>query len=837
MDEFELFTQARELSGPDQRAAFLDSVCADDLALRRRVDALLANHRETGTFLEQPAVDIAQIVNNVAAAGGNSATVAEPVPTVLGSYEILEEVGKGGMGAVYKARHTRLDRIVALKLLPPSHTSNEQALARFDREMQAVGKLDHPHLVRAMDAGDVDGHHFLAMEFIEGCDLAQLVQRHGPLPVAAACELTRQAASGLQAVHDLGMVHRDIKPSNMMLNSGGTLKILDLGLALFQELQTVGEKELTSKGQIMGTLDYLAPEQCESSHDVDIRADLYSLGATLYFLLCGQTVFSDRKLDTPVKHLKAILADKPTSLRERCPNLPGELTGLVDRLLSKDPEERPDAPKEVAELLRPFCEDDCLAGLAFHGSGTSVETDSLAPEPTVAFVPAPLTSGPTALLAESPLPHGKKFRVRLVAIGLLAMLVVAAGYTFFLRVGDVDVKVTIDDPDLTVRFDDQVVTFEGSVEPIQLRPGKHGFLVQRGDITLKSDELTITKNGKNVLQVTTIDGKVAVVKNPQKPSPQPGPRRPNEQQPASRPDKVSSTVTDKPAPIVVEASIDRKAAEWVLEVGGFVGVRVPGQAEVRIIEQPENLPSEPFALVEAHIRYIKSLKELKLDGVSSLETLDLLGTFVPPDRKQLSQFKRLNWLRVSLADRNEWGAAVKDIQSLRYLSFYRAGAHDVVARDISGMTWVTELNMESCNLTNEACKHIAGMKGLERLNLATAPINAEGVRHLAGLPELKVLSLKSALINDEALTQIARMKKLEHLILVGAKITDEGTRELAQLTNLVYIFLRYTSIGDKGLMHLADIPTLRDVDVVLTNVTPEGAAEFRQQRPKVTLSQ
>jgi len=183
------------------------------------------------------------------------------------------------MGAVYKARHTRLKRGVALKVLRKECLKNKQTLARFEREMEAVGRLDHPNIVRALDAREVNGIRFLVMEYVDGLDLSEVVARCGKLSIPDACEAIRQAALGLQCSQENGLVHRDIKPSNLMLSSLGQVKLLDLGLAHIQEAEAP-EGEVTGIGQIMGTPDYMSPEQCMESHTVDIRTDVYSLGCT-----------------------------------------------------------------------------------------------------------------------------------------------------------------------------------------------------------------------------------------------------------------------------------------------------------------------------------------------------------------------------------------------------------------------------------------------------------------------------------------------------------------------------------------------------------------------------
>ena len=216
----------------------------------------------------------------------------------LGSYELLEEIGRGGMGIVYKARHTKLDRVVALKVLPAERVRDPEFVARFQREMQAVGRLDHQNIVRATDGGEAAGKHFLVMEYIPGVNLEELVRQRGPLAVADACELIRQAALGLQCAHEHGMVHRDVKPSNLMLTPDGQVKIFDLGLAKLRTTPSSGP-EMTGTGQKMGTAGYMAPEQLADCRAVDIRADIYSLGCTLFKLLTGHAPFDSPQYPVP----------------------------------------------------------------------------------------------------------------------------------------------------------------------------------------------------------------------------------------------------------------------------------------------------------------------------------------------------------------------------------------------------------------------------------------------------------------------------------------------------------------------------------------------------------
>ena len=275
------------------------------------------------------------------------------LPTRLGPYELLERVGKGGMGWVWKARHTRLDKLVALKFLRPHLTSDPESIKRFEREMRAVGKLEHPNIVRATDAGEADGFHFLVMEYVEGQDLASLVRDHGPQPVAEVCRMIREAAQGLAHAHAHGLVHRDIKPSNLILARDGTVKVLDLGLALLQD-DGGNQPRLTEAGVVVGTPDFMAPEQWDNSHAVGAPADLYSLGCTLFFLLTGRSPFGHKQGATYVQTMKAHVLERPPHLNDVLPDLPAALGNLCARLLAKEPQQRLASAQELVAALADF---------------------------------------------------------------------------------------------------------------------------------------------------------------------------------------------------------------------------------------------------------------------------------------------------------------------------------------------------------------------------------------------------------------------------------------------------------------------------------------------------
>jgi serine/threonine protein kinase len=267
-------------------------------------------------------------------------------------YRVLRLLGRGGMGAVYLAEHLFMSRQVALKVVNTSLMDSPAALERFRQEVRAAAQLSHPNIVAAFDADHVGDLHFLVMEYIEGVNLAEHLARVGPLPVAQACQAVEQAALGLQHAHDKGMVHRDIKPHNLMLAKGGVVKILDFGLARFaREHAPPGQPALTGTGVVMGTADYIAPEQTRSSRGIDIRADIYGLGCTLYHLLSGRVPFPDGTLvDKMVRHC----LDAPEPLRSLRPEVPPELAAVVDKMMAKDPAQRYQTPAEVAAALHPF---------------------------------------------------------------------------------------------------------------------------------------------------------------------------------------------------------------------------------------------------------------------------------------------------------------------------------------------------------------------------------------------------------------------------------------------------------------------------------------------------
>ncbi len=514
------------------------------LALRGHAPKLQYCHEQVAALALQKVCEIAREVSSSHSPVSDSMSDASESDTVsklenLSEYRLFEPIGAGGMGTVYKARHMKLDRQVAVKVLPQRYMSDSTAIARFEREMRAVGRLNHPNIVCAMDAREVDGTHFLVMEFVPGNNLSDLIAERGPLPIADACELIRQAAVGLQYAHDNGMVHRDIKPSNLILarsehDDSAVVKVLDLGLALLDDAHSPTTPEVTVSGQVMGTLDYMSPEQCLESHTVDARSDVYSLGATLYKLLVGEAPFGDQKYDSLGKKVAAILETAPESVEKRRPETPAELSNLIDRMLRKDPKCRPATADDVASALHPFSVEHALSNAfalapathqrAHSASRESGETMAVFSVDDTDQAPPAVTRGGrkshTEEDPEKPWRSSESARKRnlSIAAGIFAASLLLAGVIFFVKLGEkYDVQITVEDPGISLKVDGDSFEFTGVGSPVRLSAGTHKLLVKLDGFETETYEFTVKKDGKNALHVAMVDEKLCLFSDEKRP--------------------------------------------------------------------------------------------------------------------------------------------------------------------------------------------------------------------------------------------------------------------------------------------------------------------------------
>jgi serine/threonine protein kinase len=332
---------------------FLDLVRKSGVVEDKRLDAYLTRLRAGNTPPTVPAQFAGLLVRD----GVLTHFQAEQVLLgkwrrfTIGKYKVLERLGAGGMGSVYLCEHKLMRRRVAVKVLPTAKADDPSSLERFYREARAVAALDHPNIVRAYDIDQDDKLHFLVMEYVDGSSLQEIIKKVGPMDVTRAAHYMLQSALGLQHAHaSAGLVHRDIKPGNILVDRSGVVKILDMGLARFFHDE---EDILTKKydENVLGTADYLAPEQALDSHGVDIRADIYSLGATFYFCLTGRTPFTE---GTVAQKLIWHQTRQPKPIRQTRPEVPDALAVLIERMMAKDPAQRPQTPQQVADALAPF---------------------------------------------------------------------------------------------------------------------------------------------------------------------------------------------------------------------------------------------------------------------------------------------------------------------------------------------------------------------------------------------------------------------------------------------------------------------------------------------------
>ncbi|HUG90078.1 MAG TPA: protein kinase [Planctomycetaceae bacterium] len=531
MNERTIFLTALDKTEPAERSAWLDESCGGDPGLRGRVEDLLRVYNDAGSFLEHSPLEVPPTVPGETSAaadetpGGVSAFDATRVGTdlehelslrflgpprepgglgSLGPYDITEIVGRGGMGVVLKGHDTRLNRVVAVKVLAPELASNATARKRFMREAQAAAAVSHDHVVTIHAIDDTGGLPYIVMEYIAGLSLQQRIDRSGPLELKEILRIGRQMASGLAAAHEQGLVHRDIKPANILLENGvERVKITDFGLA-----RAVDDVSMTQTGVVAGTPQYMSPEQAQGHH-VDHRSDLFSLGSVLYAMCTGRPPF---RADSTIAVIRRVCDDRPRPIAQINAEIPEWLAAIIERLLEKRPEDRFQSAAQVAELLG-----RCLAHVQQPGlvALPEVPDGANAADSLPAGVGQPESALPRA--GEPPAFYWKPrlagsrwvaaaslVLVPLVAFGLTETTGVTQVVPTIVRVltGEGTLVVEIDDPAVSVHIDGEDLVVKGAgVHEVRVTPGKHQVQALKDGRPVREELVSISRGGKQVIRI------------------------------------------------------------------------------------------------------------------------------------------------------------------------------------------------------------------------------------------------------------------------------------------------------------------------------------------------
>jgi WD40 repeat protein len=479
----EIFLKTLDLA-PEQRRVYLDQTCADNPGLRAQVEALLAASERAGSFLDEPAVEqfATQDAPPADDEDGEALDFLEPSDKPgmlgrLGHYQVLEVVGRGGMGVVLKAFDDVLHRVVAIKVMAPPLASSAHARKRFIREARAAAGVTHEHVVTIHAVEEAGSLPYIVMQYVHGLSLQERIERSGSLEVKEVLRIGLQTAVGLSAAHALGLVHRDIKPANILLENGvERVKITDFGLA-----RAADDASLTQSGVVAGTPQYMAPEQA-AGEAVDQRADLFSLGSVLYATCTGRPPFRG---SSTLAVLRRVCEEQAHPIRELNPDIPEWLCRIIARLHAKDPAERFQSARAVADLLG-----EHLAGL--H----QPEREPVSTQP-------PRSAAPWAR-RRSWLAAAAALLVIVAGLGLTEASGVTHVAATVIRIARPDgiLVVEVQDPQVRVMIDGGELSFQGAgPQEIRLRPGVHEVQATKGGKTFQDEVVTISRGDKTIIKV------------------------------------------------------------------------------------------------------------------------------------------------------------------------------------------------------------------------------------------------------------------------------------------------------------------------------------------------
>ena len=692
-------------------------------------------------------------------------------PLVLDRYVVLERLGAGGMGEVFKALHRPMERIVALKMPPPTWVDSPEKVKRFQREVRAAAKLTHPNIVTAYDACESGGVHFLVMELVDGKDLHNLVKSDGPLPVSKAVNYVVQAATGLEHAHACDIVHRDIKPSNLLLDKKGTVKVLDLGLARFEShaITEMASQELTEAGMPMGTVAFMSPEQALDAKHADHRSDIYSLGCTLYFLLTGRPPY---RQDTPVKTLVAHREQAIPTLRARRKEVPATLDAIYHKMVAKRPEDRYQSIAEVIEALK-----DCVIPNADLESAAAVVADKLTVEQK--SLPKTQTCQSAARTDEKSPPQPWRRRVGVgVAVGLLLVGLVFSGIVFKIKTAAGTIILECNQPEIdgavvTVDGEEQItIKIDDKAEPITIKvdKGRRKLEVVKGGFKTFTDEFEIGGGERKPIKVSL--------------------ERLPEFGLAAGKDVTGAGSRTETTPAVTEGSDrNREAAEWVLSKGGKVTIRV-GDSEPQVIDPFGSLPPSEFRLEGIDLSYLAVTD-------NDLQHLD----------------------------------ALKDLQ---YLYLDGTGVSDAGMKSLSHLDNLTRLYLGATGITDDGLQHLLPLQRLSELNVGATKITDAGMRHLQDFARLTDIWLHKTRITEKGLQEVAKLRQLTFLAIDhNPQINMESLKSLGRLDNLSG--LQIGPVTDQGLACIAGLEKLKWLRLIACTVSDKEVTQLEKVKGLIWL--
>lgn len=686
----------------------------------------------------------------------------------LGNYVLMEKIGAGGMGQVFKARHRRMDRIVAVKLLPASMTKDQDAIARFEREVKAAAKISHPNIVAAFDADQAGGVHFLVMELVDGSDLSALVKKDGPLPVDNAVNYILQAARGLEAAHAEGIVHRDIKPANLLLDRKGIVKILDMGLArLSGDVDAPTQAELTSTGAVMGTVDYMAPEQALNTKTADARADIYSLGCSLFYLLTGRATFGG---DSLMAKLLAHREQPIPALRVIRPEVPESVEEVFCKMLAKKTEDRYQSMTEVIADLE-HCgaaQEQSISVPQSLGSSTDegltnfLRDTSLAPKKPV-----------HGTKVAKPLSDKDKFERLLIRSGVVGILVLLAGLAWVavmivvsLSTKDGTIVVTVNEPGATVQVLDAEgkieITRQGEKSPITISvdPGKHRLRVEKEGFQFFARDFEIESGGKQpiVARLVPLKKKPAVAGTKFLPPGLPVPAVAGPKQPLAfeQPgfDQWMKQVAGLPAEDQVKAVI-KKLQELNAGFDGKETHKVENGVVVELVFITDNVTDISPVRALAGLNGLNCAGRMKgtLTDLTPLKGMALTSLYIGiTEVSDLSPLKGM-----PLISLNCQNTQVSDLSALKGMSLTGFSFHSTSVSDLSPLKGMplTSLN---CQFTQ-----VSDLSPLHGMLLTALHCQGTQVADLSPLSAMQLTSLDCS--NNERLSDLSPLRGMPLMVL------------------------------------------------------------------------